>query len=222
MFNKRSLTSQISIVIKTGSFPKLQSQFEPIRRTLTMGFFCRSEMSIVAALVLISVTSASDVTAPKKLGLQVLGSPSSYVQPTSPTVDYETYKEEEDYDDRMTGPAEKQDDEYDDGGEEYSDESYEEEENSPHREVVSKTGNPLDFQNLLGTDFQPGRLVNIFFGLFIMMVMMVFQGYAMWVLGIAFLPGTRSLTSNWTLDKDRLLSFIEEVAGALEDWDGDM
>jgi len=82
----------------------------------------------------------------------------------------------------------------------------------------STTDNPLNFLNLVGTDFQPGRLVNIFFGLFIMLFMIIVHGYALWILGIAYLPGTRAL-NQWELDKDKLEGICSLVLDALEYWE---
>ncbi|CAL8082172.1 unnamed protein product [Orchesella dallaii] len=78
--------------------------------------------------------------------------------------------------------------------------------------------NPLNFLNMMGTDFQPGRLVNIFFGLFIMLFMIIFHGYALWILGIAFLPGTRSL-NEWEVDYDKVESACKLVLDAIEYWE---
>lgn len=77
--------------------------------------------------------------------------------------------------------------------------------------------NPLSFLNLVGTDFQPGRLVNIFFGLFIMLFMIITHGYALWILGIAYLPGTRSL-NDWQIDTDKVNGVCDAVLDALEYW----
>lgn len=80
--------------------------------------------------------------------------------------------------------------------------------------------NPLNFLNLVGTDFQPGRLVNIFFGLFIMLFMIIFHGYALWILGIAYLPGTRSLgSSEWEMNWDKVNEACELVLDSLEYWE---
>jgi len=75
--------------------------------------------------------------------------------------------------------------------------------------------NPLDFLNLAGTDFQPGRLVNIFFGLIIMIFMIVIHGYVLWVVGIAYLPGTRSL-NDWKLNEEALNNLTEMVLHVVE------
>ncbi|CAG7825129.1 unnamed protein product [Allacma fusca] len=48
---------------------------------------------------------------------------------------------------------------------------------------------PTNFLNLVGTDFQPYRLVNIFLVLVFMMYMLVTQGYMMWVYGLSFRGG---------------------------------
>ncbi len=81
--------------------------------------------------------------------------------------------------------------------------------------------NPLNFLNLVGTDFQPGRLVNIFFGLFIMLFMIIFHGYALWILGIAYLPGTRSLggSGEWQMNWDKVNEACELVLDSLEYWE---
>lgn len=90
---------------------------------------------------------------------------------------------------------------------------------TPISSSSSDSKNPLDFLKLLGTDFQPGRLVNIFFGLIILLFMLVAQGYAMWVFGIAFLPGTRSI-NEWEINTEavnEILSALEKVGNELED-----
>ncbi|CAG7818500.1 unnamed protein product, partial [Allacma fusca] len=74
-----------------------------------------------------------------------------------------------------------------------------------------------NFINLIGTDFQPGRLVNIFFGLVLLMFMMIAQGYMMWVFGIAFLPGTRSL-NDWEFNPEALDRALDILNGALDLW----
>lgn len=78
--------------------------------------------------------------------------------------------------------------------------------------------NPLNFLNLVGTDFQPGRMVNIFFGLFIMLFMIIVHGYALWILGIAYLPGTRSLDEG-QLKLDSLDNLTNAILDAIEYWE---
>lgn len=85
-------------------------------------------------------------------------------------------------------------------------------------DAAAAAENPLNFLNLVGTDFQPGRLVNIFFGLFIMLFMIISHGYALWILGIAYLPGTRSL-NNWEVDKEKIGEICDSVLDALEYWE---
>ena len=75
----------------------------------------------------------------------------------------------------------------------------------------------LDQINLIGSDFQPGRLVNIFFGIILLMFMMIAQGYMMWVFGIAFLPGTRAL-NDWKLNTDALDTAMNLLIDAFEYW----
>jgi len=117
--------------------------------------------------------------------------------------------------------ADKREDDEDEGDGDEEDEEDEESDGTSSVEegIAASMKNPLNFQNLLGADFQPGRLINLFFGLIIMMTMMIFQGYAMWVFGIAFLPGTRSLDSNWTLDMEKLIGIVDALADALDHWE---
>ena len=101
-------------------------------------------------------------------------------------------------------------------GDEESDDSKDEMKDAD-KDAMAK--NPLNFLNLLGTDFQPGRLVNIFFGLIVMLFMMIAQGYAMWVFGIAFLPGTRSIDSDWQFNIEALEPALAQLVDALEYWE---
>jgi hypothetical protein len=92
-------------------------------------------------------------------------------------------------------------------------------ENSPAESNPTKqSDDPLNFLNLAGTDFQPGRLVNIFFGLIIMIFMIVIHGYILWVVGIAYLPGTRAL-QDWTLNQEVLENLTGKVLQALDYWE---
>jgi len=123
--------------------------------------------------------------------------------------------------------AENRQDGKDDGEEEEDgDEEAEKKEESSNEE--SKTSTEDDTKHngvaLFGTDFQPGRMVNIFFGLFLIIFMLVIQGFFMWVIGIAFLPGTRAFQSEWMLNVDRAEEIIQVVLDALDpgSWDNSL
>lgn len=78
--------------------------------------------------------------------------------------------------------------------------------------------NPLNFLNLAGTDFQPGRMVNIFFGLLIIIFMIVTHGYILWIFGIAYLPGTRAI-QEWQPNHEMISSLLNTVSKALDYWE---
>lgn len=87
--------------------------------------------------------------------------------------------------------------------------------------IKQQEANPLNFLNLAGTDFQPGRMVNIFFGLMIMIFMIVIHGYILWIAGIAYLPGTRALHDSgwsWEIDPDSTFQLLDIVLDAIEYW----
>ncbi|OXA45473.1 ATP-dependent RNA helicase HAS1 [Folsomia candida] len=87
---------------------------------------------------------------------------------------------------------------------------------------IKQDENPLNFLNLAGTDFQPGRMVNIFFGLMIMVFMIVIHGYILWIVGIAYLPGTRRSLGDWgglDVDTDVMLDLVTSVVEAVAYWD---
>lgn len=51
----------------------------------------------------------------------------------------------------------------------------------------------------------------------IMIFMIVIHGYILWIVGIAYLPGTRAL-GDWELDGDSLLEILTSVLDAIRYW----
>lgn len=70
------------------------------------------------------------------------------------------------------------------------------------------------------TSFQAGRLANLFFG-FMLMIIMIMAPPLLWIAGLSYLPGKRSLGKRWRLkvDADQLLSVTEYVLDAIELWE---